>query len=220
MYLNGKPIKEYGAALIRNYSVSGMGVETEVEQGYNRTSYTLASQSLELKTIKFDIVFVGKSTRDLFEKKSLFDAACLGKVEIHMPDGFFYTAYIKGVGTLKVKGDTIGEASYQFKGMQHDPLVRVEKATFYAYGTAPKMDARIIVTASVASDAYTVGSGVFSGIEAGDKIVFDGIDKVITINGEHAAGQCTFLNFPQVVPGVNTITCPDTPTVEYFPVWV
>ena len=82
------------------------------------------------------------------------------------------------------------------------------------------MDARIIVTATADSDEYTVGSGVFTGINAGDVIVFDGINKIITINGNHAAGQCTFLNFPQVVPGMNTIECTDVPTVEYFPVWV
>lgn len=220
MFLNGKSITEYGASLVRNYTVSGMAVDTEVEQGYNRTSYTLASQQLELKTIKIDIVFLGENTRDLFEKKSLFDASCLGIVELYLPDGFYYTAYLKTVGTLKVKADTMGEASYQFKGIQHDPLIKAEKATFFAYGTAPKMDARIIVTASADSDAYTVGSGVFTGIRAGDVIVFDGINKIITINGNHAAAQCTFLNFPQVVPGENTIECPDVPTVEYFPVWV
>lgn len=220
MFLNGKSITEYGASLERSYSVSGMAVDTEIEQGYNRTSYTLASQQLELKTIKVDIVFIGKNTRDLFEKKSLFDASCLGIVELYMPDGFYYTAYLKSAGTLKVKADTMGESSYQFKGIQHDPIIRAEKATFFAYGTAPKMDARIIVTASVDSDAYTVGSGVFAGIKAGDVIVFDGINKIITINGDHAAGQCNFLNFPQVKPGMNTIECPDTPTVEYYPVWV
>lgn len=67
---------------------------------------------------------------------------------------------------------------------------------------------------------YPLGSALFQNVNAGDVLVFDGIDGKITRNGVNAAASVVWVNFPQLVPGPNVIDCDDAVTVEYFPTYI
>ena len=63
-----------------------------------------------------------------------------------------------------------------------------------------------------------VGSVTFSGIHAGDVVVADGIDGILTVNGSPVVAN--FTKLPYLVPGEQTIVCPETLTVEYYPTYI
>ena len=67
---------------------------------------------------------------------------------------------------------------------------------------------------------YPLGGAIFPSVSNGDVLVFDGIDGKITKNGANAAASVNWTEFPQLVPGENTIPCPDDVTVEYYPTYI
>ena len=84
----------------------------------------------------------------------------------------------------------------------------------------PFTDARLTATVGTSAAAYTLGGATFGSVTAGDVLVFDGIDGKITKNGANAAASVSWTEFPQLVPGKNTITAPDAVTVEYYPTYI
>lgn len=222
MQINGVHISTYRAKLEDGYSIAAMPVSNTVQRGRNRTSFILASQAVDMKAINFSLFFECESARELMMCKSQLDGACTGTVELFMPDGFFYRSVLHSAGALELVGQVCGRADYAFKGIQHDALktVKYTGTGILIHGSAPTMDARLTVTVRTAGTEYQLAGAVFDSVEEGDVLCFDGLNNVITKNGINAADECTFLSFPKLTPGINTIDCRDTVTVEYFPVYM
>ena len=88
--------------------------------------------------------------------------------------------------------------------------------TLFCLSTMPYTDCRL--TAVSTGTSFSLGGATFSNVQANDVLVFDGINKVVTVNGVNHALNTTFLHFPSLVPGENTILATSgTVTVEYEP---
>ena len=56
-------------------------------------------------------------------------------------------------------------------------------------------------------------------VTEGDILVADGITGRILQNGGLCAGNMSFLHFPSLAPGANTIQCIEDLIVEYYPTY-
>ena len=162
------------------------------------------------------------SPRETKKNLSALDALCLsGKVELYLPDGFYYTSLLQSIGAPQQITPSILSCSYTFLGIQHDELVRtVSKGTVYVQGTLPKMDCILSVSPSADATKYAIAGITFTNVKKGDQIKIDGITKRVLINGGPAAQRCDIIDFPYLTPGSNAISCLDPVTVQYYPSYV
>lgn len=222
-YINDRDIRDFGA-LVESFKVGASPVTNHIYQGRNRTGFTELSYEIGMLPLTVSIFFSAPSRRELSVNKSRLDAALIGKPELCMPDGFYYTASLQSAGDLAMLGQEdnqmIAVCQYSFNAIRHDALRTITGNTFRAEGTAPRMDARLVCTASQAYSQIQVGSVVFKNVAAGDVLTADGITGRLLINGEPAAQRTTFMKLPYVVPGLQTIDCPETLTISYAPTWV
>ena len=84
----------------------------------------------------------------------------------------------------------------------------------------PQMDAIFSCTTTAVRSTLQVGPVTFRNVPRGAAVIADGINGQLTVNGAAAAANATFTRLPFVVPGQQTITCPETLTVQYYPCWV
>ena len=224
IYINGQDIIKLGANGLRDYTIGASEITNEYYQGRNRTSYTVLASFFGLKSISFTLGFSAKTRREALFAKSQVDGMLFGKSEIFMPDGFFYTCMLDGAGDVSWQGiegiQILAQASYSLTGIQHDAMVTVNGSEFYCTSTVPETDCILSVTVSEAADTYSLGGATFLNVQAGEKLVFDGINKRILRNGAPGAANVEWINFPSVVPGKNSFTALDPVTVQYYPTYL
>ena len=222
-YINDQDIRDFGA-LVESLKVGASPVTNHIYQGRNRTNFTELSYEIGMLPLTVSIFFSAGSRRELSVNKSRLDAALIGKPELLLPDGFYYTASLQSAGELAMLGQEdnqmIALCAYTFTAIRHDALRTVTGNTFRAEGTAPRMDAKLVCTASQAYSMIQVGTVIFHNVAQGDVLTADGINGRLLINGTPAAQRTTFMRLPFVVPGLQTISCPETLTVSYAPTWV
>lgn len=221
IYINGLSLDDLGAEGLREYSVGGSVISNEYFQGRNRTSYNVLTTSFGLKPVKLSLAFKGELRRDVMIKKSRTDAQLFGKSEVFLPDGFFYTCMLDSVGEIQWQGQEgngwLAIVEYSLNGIQHDQMEEATGETFFCRSTTPFTDCALSVTVSQAAESYQLGGATFEDVQAGEELTFDGINKRILRNGAPAAGNVYFINFPQLVPGVNSFSAADPVTVKYYP---
>jgi hypothetical protein len=221
IWINDKDVWEFHA-LVESFSIGGSPVKNEIFHGRNRSSWTPLSHTIDLKQITFSLFFSGPTRRAITLDKSSVDALLIGKVELHMPDGFYYTASLKSLGELKILGvegnRVIGLCAYKLEGIQHDPLETVIGNTIYARGTLPVMDAILKCTTTSARATLQMGPVTFSDVPAGATVVANGMTGELTVNGANV--KASFTRLPCLVPGLQTITCPENLTVQYYPSYI
>ena len=137
MEINGIDESAYSAHLLRDYKITALPVESEYWQGRNRSSFNLLTQKYGLKKLTLPVAFDGANRERVTMTKSRFDAALWGKVEIYLPNGFFYTCILDSAGELEYDGEEHGRASYELIGMQHKARVTVKSSTFSCSSTVP-----------------------------------------------------------------------------------
>lgn len=225
MYINGVNIADYGV-LVESFKVGATAVDQASYQGRNRTNFNVLSTQLTTRQISVNLFYKAPTRRELALIKSKIDAMLLGKLELWLPDGFFYTAVLKSAGEEQILGveynEEIALSSYSFEGIRHDPLKTVQLPsgdTLYCMSTAPHTDCRLTCVASQAYASLQIGPVTITDVAAEDELVVDGITGRILQNGALCAGNMSFLHFPSLVPGENTITCPEDLTVEYYPTY-
>lgn len=222
--INGVDIYAAVGALVESFSISGTPVTVDAYQGKNSTSFNLLSEAFGLRGITFRVFLEAPSRGALTLKKSQLDAMLWGKLEVKMPDDYYYTAHLKTLGDMAILGQdgtqVIASVEYELEGLRHGPLIQSTGNTVQCVSTMPYTNVRLICTASQDYDSITIGTVTITGVDAGDVLTVDGIDGRILQNGAPCAGNMSFLRFPQLVPGSNTISCPETLTVEYYPTYI
>lgn len=223
-FINGVNVMDFGA-LVQSYKVSGTPVSQDYYQGRNRAAFASLGYTLGMKKITLVLFFAAPTQRELTMQKSAVDAALLADpLELHLPDGFYYKSILQGAGELAMLGveanKMIASCTYAFTGIQHDELRTVEGPDVLAEGTFPEIPCILSCTATADHETLQLGTVTFSGIEDGDEIVADGINGILTINGEPAGTKAAFTRLPYLVPGPQTITCPEAVTVAYYPAWI
>lgn len=225
-YINGVDIYNVGA-LVESFKVSGTAISNSAYQGVNSTGFNVLSTTRGMRVITLTLAYKGKTKRELALKKAKIDNALGdGKIELYLPDGFFYTSYLTAPGEEQVLGvegnEIIALCTYTLQGIRHDELQELtvlSGATFLCESLIPTTDCRLTCKATQAYASLTIGTVTITGVALNDTIVIDGINKRILQNGAPCAGNMSFINFPQLVPGENTISCPETLTVEYYPTY-
>lgn len=222
--IDGVDIYAAVGALVESFTIGGTPITSSAYQGKNSTNFNLLLETFGLRSISFRVFFEANSRNALTLKKSKLDGMLWGKPEIRMPDGFYYTAHLTSLGELAILGQegtqVIASAEYELEGIQHDTLVTSTGNTVQCTSTAPYTNVRLTCTASEDYDSLQIGTVTITGVHAGDVLVVDSIDGRILQNGAPCAGNMTFLRFPQLIPGSNTIECPETLTVEYYPTYI
>lgn len=226
--INGKLFSEYGGAMLLDYTVGGTEITNDYFKGRNRSSWNQLSTVFGMRPVKLSIVFTGSDLNRVTLQKSQFDAACFGQIELFLPDGFFYTANTVSVGDSSIVG--IGEtqaaikADYSFEGIRHSPMVTATLpaggGTVYCQSTLPFTDCILSCTVTAPAASYVLGGATFKNVQAGETLVFDGINKRILRGGAPGANNVNWTVFPQLIPGANNLTCVDAVTVQYYPVYM
>lgn len=228
LLINGTPLDTYEGAALLDYSVGETAIKNETFQGINRSTWHLLKSIYGLRKITLTIVFTGPSRREVSLQRSKLNCALFGALELYISDdGFFYDVTIESCGAEELIGEGTREvkikSKYSFTGTRRDALVSetiTGGSKIFCQSTMPFTDARLTVTVGTSAASYTLGGAIFGAVTAGDVLVFDGIDGKITKNGANAAASVSWTEFPQLVPGENTITAPDAVTVEYYPTYI
>ena len=228
LLINGTPLDTYGGAALLAYSVGETAIKNETFQGINRSTWHLLKSIYGVRQIKLTIVFTGPSRREVALQRSKLNSALFGASELFISDdGFFYDVAVESCGPDELVGEgereTKIKGQYQFTGIRRDALVKETISgggSLFCRSTMPFTDCRLSVTVGASASSYTLGGATFSNVSAGDVLVFDGIGGKITKNGANAAASVSWTEFPQLVPGENTITAPDAVTVEYYPTYI
>lgn len=222
MHINGVNVADYGV-LVEKMKVGAIQVDNTTYQGRGRTNFNVLSSIQSMRPIEVSLFFTAKTRRDLSLIKSKIDNMLIGKLELWLPDGFFYSAYLKAAGEEQILGveynQVIALCNYQFEGIRHDKLETVEGNYVHCKSLVPKTDCRLKCTATQNRASITIGPVTITDVQAGDELEVDGINGRILQNGALCAGNMSFIHFPYLVPGDNTITCPEDLTVEYYPTY-
>ena len=220
-FINDIDIMNYGA-VVESFKVSGSALANSIYQGRNRTTFHELAYTVGMKTITLNLFFSAPTRRRLTLNKSALDAIMVGKIGLHMPDGFYYDAILTGSAELQMLGveqnQLIALCTYTFQGIQRDELRTVTGNTILAEGTAPRMDCRLKCTATANRSTLQVGTVTFSNIHTGDVVVADGINGALRVNGTPVVAS--FTELPYLVPGEQTFACPETLTIEYYPTYI
>ena len=226
--VNGVPLATYGGASLLDYSIGETPVSPEMFQGLNRTNWNLLENIFKLRELSLTVIFEAHDLREAKRNRSALNGVLFNKADLFIPeDGFHYDVICTSTGAEELIG--IGKNSaqiksrYTFNGVRRDELKTITLApgaVVYCLSTMPFTDCRLTATVGSSAASYQLGGAVFSNVTVGDVLVFDGIDGKITKNGYNYADSVSWFHFPQLTPGGNTITCPDSVTVEYYPTYI
>ena len=229
LMINGTPLGTFSGASLLDYTVGETSIDNAIFKGINRTNWVLLKSMFGTRTLTITIIFKGNNLHAAKVNRSKFNAAIFGKSEIYIPDdGFYYTVSCESTGDELLVG--IGEREAQIKstytltGIRHGEkrTVTVNKnQSLLCESTVPFTDCKLTLTSTQDVASYNFGGGVWSNITAGDVLVFDGINCRITKNGLNYAANVTWMDFPRLAAGLNTIqTDTDPVTVEYYPTYL
>lgn len=222
MHINGVNIADFGV-LVEKLKVGPIETENSVYQGVNRTNFNVLNTIQYMRSIEVSLFFTAPTRRELALIKSKIDNMMNGKLELWVPDGFYYSAYLVSAGEESILGvennKVIALCAYKFKGIRHDPLETVHNNTVICKSTVPHTDCRLTCTASQAYASLTIDTVTITNVHQGDILVVDGITGRILQNGALCAGNMSFIHFPSLVPGENELTCVEDLTVEYYPTY-
>ena len=219
--VNGTKLSSMGV-IVESFKVGAIDLNSKIYQGRQRTNFNVLSAVQTMRTIEVVLFFSETTRRALALKKSTVDNMMVGKLELKLPDGFYYSAYLESAGEeqmLGVEGEgLLALCAYKFKGIRHDPLETVNGKTVNCKSLVPRTDCRITVTASQDRASLLIDTVTITGVANGDVLVVDGINGRILQNGGLCAGNMSFIHFPYLIPGQNTIDCvEDNVVVEYYP---
>ena len=238
-YINDVDIYTVGA-LVESFKVSGMAINNTAYQGVNSTNFNVLATTRGMRVITLSLFYKATTRRELALKKAKIDNMIgAGKIDLKLPDGFHYSAYLTGTGeeqTLGVEGnEIIALSTYTLQGIRHDDLETVSTtsgASFLCDSLIPETDVKITMPAAGTAGTYTIsdaagiGSVTVTLSSTSDTVVIDGINKRILKNGAPYTGTMSFIRFPKLVPGANTIRVyydgayrTKSITVEYYPTY-
>lgn len=229
LLINGTPIGTFSGASLLDYTVGETSIDNATFKGINRTNWVLLKSMFGTRTLTLTVIFKGNTLHAAKVNRSKFNAAVFGKSEIFIPDdGFFYDVVCDSLGDEMLVG--IGQresqikSTYTFTGIRHAAKRKIlvgKNQSFLCESTVPFTDCRLTLTSTQTVAEYNFGGGVWENISAGDVLVFDGINCEITKNGDNYAQYVTWMNFPTLQAGLNTIeTDNDDVTVEYSPTYL
>ena len=224
-YLNGQPSTDFAARLLAGWKVQDESTDRTFVLGQKATAFTVYGAISPMKTVSLTLHIAGATPEQAARNRSRLMAVLAdGIAELLLPDGFLYRAALTEMGEQKeVTADgLLLETACTLRGLRCRPLETVPdvNGVFFADGTAPFMDCRLTCTAGADAERYTMAGVTWQNVAAGDVLVLDGLEHRLLKNGASAAGDNDASDWPKLRPGENTLTAPDSLTVEYYPVFL
>ena len=227
MHINGTNIADFGV-LVESMKVGAIETQQETYQGVNRSNFNVLDTIQYMRSISVNLFYSAPTRRELALTKSKLDNMMNGKLELWLPDGFYYTSYMVSAGEENILGvernQVIALCAYQFKGIRHDKKETVNTTAsndnkVYCKSTVPHTDCKLTCTASESYEELQIDTVTITDVTAGDILVGDGITGRILQNGALCAGNMSFIHFPSLTPEENTLECVEDLTVEYYPTY-
>ena len=220
MFINGKPVESYGAVMLGTPRISNAQYTPEYKYTRTRSTVRHLAYEIGMKEIECSLAFFGLDIHEIQLKRSAFRAAMLGLLDISFKgDRFFYFAEYDGDAELESEYNNAAVSKFKFHGVQHLPLKVVNKKLVSCESTIPETDCRITTVATENKARATVGTVSFFNVLEGDVLIADGIDGLITKNGQ--ATESEFVRLPYLVRGQNTISCAfNNVSVEFYPTFL
>lgn len=239
MTINGIDIQMYNARL-QNYSVSGTAVTNNVSTVNTLLRLpslfftTLGNRTLTI-TLTFRPSRHGSDSRGMSVPERLataaenitrFESELVGKVvEISLPDGFYYTAIATSLPAATFDSSGEHDVTYTFLAVRHSAAeIKAAKPNGKIFcKSTTKTPVKFIVTVPTAVDSLTVFGITVNNVTANAELIIDGVDGIVTMNGENKLLDTDLVDFPYLNPGYNIISCSDASAsikVNYTPVYV
>ena len=93
MHINGTNIADYGV-LVEKLQVGAIETQQEVYQGVNRSNFNVLDTIQYMRTINVSLFYSAPTRRELALIKSKIDNMMMGKLDLWLPDGFYYFAHL------------------------------------------------------------------------------------------------------------------------------
>jgi hypothetical protein len=220
MFINDKPIESLGGIMLGTPRISNAEYTSNYEKMRTRSTIRHLAHDVGVKKIECHIAFLGDSIHAIQLKRSAFRAALIGLLDLSFKsDSFFYFAEYKGEMELESEHGNAVVSTFEFRGIQHLPLEVVTGKKFICKSTVPQTDCKITTTATSNSATAQVGTVTFNSVVAGDILCADGMNGLITKNGQPV--KADFIRLPYLVSGENEIACTyDNIKIEYYPTFL
>lgn len=99
MFLNHLNAVEYGVRLLKGWSVKRGSTGASAVKSRMNAAFNVMGSEVSLKTITLPVTIKGRDQHEAAARLSAWEAALAGgKVELQLPDGFYYDAYLKSCG--------------------------------------------------------------------------------------------------------------------------
>lgn len=150
MFLNHLNAVEYGVRLLKGWSVKRGSTGASAVKSRMNAAFNVMGSEVSLKTITLPVTIKGRDQHEAAARLSAWEAALAGgKVELQLPDGFYYDAYLKSCGEPSYDLPWLISNTYVLEGVQRGPLLSLKAqpdVPFTVKGTAPRIGCRITAT--------------------------------------------------------------------------
>lgn len=221
MYINNEHISKYGAKLL-DYTVGGGSLENNYFA--NGPMIKLFSQKPGCKKLTITLTFEAADRRDTTRQVSRLTALFQGQNELLLPDRFYYTSILEGIGDTTQLMPTWFEVPFSFLCIQHDELQTVTMTSpgnYYAGGT---METGCIweIISTVARTNFKINGITIKRLVANRPFIIDGIHSKVIEDSGNAFQQTDLIDFPKTVPGKNAMTWSHAATVlvKFYPTYI
>jgi len=206
MYIDGTPLKNYGAVL-SNWNPGTPSISNMITPGEDYSFPVLLHSEITPKALTARVHIIGKNYAEASRKMSALILALNKTTDLQMPDGFYYRSVLTEVSDLEWTNRHIAEFTLAFQSVQHGPYISISPYTagtpIYYSGTAPA-GAKIEFDAPEDMQDMTVSIGTneiqLITIPSDAHIVLNGIEKIITQNGENKFADTNLVDFPALEP--------------------
>ena len=218
----------YGALVMDDYNVGSANVSSNMNLSSTSTTPIGYGISIGSRSIEIPIAFKADTTLEAIKNKSkLAVSLCSGTIEIYDDENdFYYSAVFAGVANETILMPGVYTATFQFYGIMHGELITfIQGDSFTPQGFAENgEDCRLSVTVATleSNGTFKIGDITFKedAVDVGTKIVIDGFDKRVLVNGAPGMHLCDLVSFPRLYTDrLNYIECKDPVTIEYYPVY-
>lgn len=90
IFIAGQDIRNFGARLCRDYSVSGPTLTPTLRQGRNDSAFHLLGRDYGLIIVTLPLDFYGKNVPEIAKNMAHLRGLCREMVEVSLGDGFRY----------------------------------------------------------------------------------------------------------------------------------
>ena len=218
--LNGTPLSSFGAVLL-DYDSGSISFTDNFFKAEKRLKPTVFDPNMPLRDVKIKCEFKSSSDAEAEASSSELALALTKETELLLPDGFYYNGVLVKAEKPKRIAAGIFTRQFNLKAFRHGALEQVvitQTSTINVKGNYPAMVKYTIEVSS--GDEFSVDGISVAGI-TGSTIVIDGIDGLITEDGENCFEKTDLVEFPCVTPGEQTIEVDGngTVTIEYYPIY-